>query len=150
MRKTLFLDFDGVLHPYSKPDFRHAHHITTLMEQFPKLHVVVHSSWRFAEKPAGQPYTVPELCAMAGCARSPERFDITSREVLSRWEGIEAYLRMHFATFESAGYAIVDDEPDNFPSFVQGCQLFLAPLPAEGLTPAHVKKLTLWLQGEEP
>lgn len=144
--KTLFLDFDGVLHPYSKPDFRHAHHITALMERFPELHVVVHSSWRFAEAPDGQAYTVAELGKKVGCALFLDRFTITSREILSRWESIDKYLHAH----QVVDYVIVDDEPDNFPSFIAGSNVFIITRPDEGLTLFHVEKLTRWLQGEDP
>lgn len=47
--KTLFLDFDGVLHPYSAPTSRllvRVIHFERVMRQFPEWQIVISSAWR--------------------------------------------------------------------------------------------------------
>jgi len=46
---TLFLDFDGVLHPLNAPDHRQFVHLATLesvLQKHPQVEVVISSTWR--------------------------------------------------------------------------------------------------------
>lgn len=53
MRRLLFLDFDGVLHPLDKIEVLHPHKwfcwaplLDEILEPWPDVQLVVHSSWR--------------------------------------------------------------------------------------------------------
>lgn len=112
--RVLFLDFDGVLHPFGgHPLFRHMPHLYTLLEKHPEVRLVVHSSWREIRDDS-------ELRTFLFAQRRPDlanRFlGATPREVMSRWESIEAWVAAHPEV--EGPFCVLDDEPRLFPSHI--------------------------------
>ena len=112
--RVLFLDFDGVLHPFGggvDALFRQMHLIHRVLEQNTDLRVVVHSSWR-------EVHDDDELSNFLFHDRPDlaDRFlGSTPRDVMSRWESIVAWVDHH----EPEGpVCILDDEPRLFPGYV--------------------------------
>lgn len=112
--RFLFLDFDGVLHPFgctAEALFCRLPLIHRVLEQNAGLRVVVHSSWREVHSPAELKdllfHTRPDLAS---------RFKgTTDPKVAGRWESIEAWLKTHQP---SGRVCVLDDEPRMFPSHV--------------------------------
>jgi hypothetical protein len=112
--RVIFLDFDGVLHPFgcgTENLFNRMPLIHRVLEQNASLRVVVHSSWREIHDDDELAHflfsTRPDLAnRFLGC---------TPREYMSRWESIEAWVSKHNP---EGPVCILDDEPRMFPSHV--------------------------------
>lgn len=110
---ALSLDFDGVLHPFGSRGaalFGKLHLIHELMEKYPAVHVMVHSSWR-------EVHSAEDLKEMLFGSRHDlaDRFlGVTPVEIMSRWESIEAWAWRNKPT----SICVLDDEPRMFPSYI--------------------------------
>lgn len=134
--KTLFLDFDGVLHPTA--------HGSALFSQLPLLEkvledlscqIVISSSWRFH----------------VGLNQLREYF---SREVQSQIVGVTgkpyigAYARFHEINAYVSENSLIDWRAldDSYWEFPKGCPQLIRCNPNTGLSVAEVNLLEQWLQ----
>lgn len=113
---VLFIDIDGVFHPYGsvalengrvsaiKP-FRWLKQFMETIQDFPDLQLVLHSSWRVA-------FNRDELQAMIPSELFNKIIAFTDVNIMSRFASIEAYVKEH----KIINYVIIDDEGDAFPS----------------------------------
>jgi hypothetical protein len=136
MMKTLFLDFDGVLHPTA--------HGSALFSQLPLLEkvledlscqIVISSSWRFH----------------VDLNQLREYF---SREVQSQIVGVTgkpyigAYARFHEINAYVSENSLIDWRAldDSYWEFPKGCPQLIRCNPNTGLSVAEVNLLEQWLQ----
>jgi len=117
-RVVLFLDLDGVVHRQgdSRIDdrgalvgaqmFRWWPLLAGVLEEYPKVDVVVHSSWRRFWP------SVKFLAALLPPALSARVVDITDPDVIERHRSIEVYLDVHP---DVSAFVILDDQPLHFP-----------------------------------
>lgn len=123
--RVLFIDFDGVLHPFGSGIevlFCRMHLIHRLLEQNADLRVVVHSSWRMAFTSGAHVYDDETMRDMLFKTRPDlrDRFlGCTDRDIPSRWESIEAWVEKHNPEH---AVCILDDEPRMFPSHIAKSQ----------------------------
>jgi HAD domain in Swiss Army Knife RNA repair proteins len=115
-KPTLFLDIDGVLHSDSDAwftdnngvggnVFRWLLRFLDLMEKFPNVQVVLHSSWRYCWKTDSELFqNVPESLVKLIVAT-------TGREIIGRWESIQAYIKKH----NIVKFVVLDDMRYEFP-----------------------------------
>ncbi|MDB5763933.1 MAG: hypothetical protein JWQ21_2928 [Herminiimonas sp.] len=116
--RILFLDFDGVLHPISVLRwfemrlpletiiqrarlFRWTWILAELLEPYPDVRIIVHSSWRLLKTDA-------ELSTFLGPLSN--RFTGSTPHV-QRWESIEWVLQQN----RLSDFRILDDHPEEFP-----------------------------------
>lgn len=103
---VIFLDFDGVLHPYTRGTFVHLDHFHRLLDHYPSAKVVISSSWRTS-------LSLPELRAIFDAEYQHRVIGVTPElPGQSRELEIKAYL----AKYPATQYVALDDEPDRFPS----------------------------------
>ncbi len=137
-QKTLFLDFDGVLHPTvatPKQLFAKAPMLVEVIERW-KPWVVISSSWRFH-------FSLEEILS-----RLPESIAIqvhgkTGQAHIgkhARWNEILDYSSRHHA----ADWRALDDSAFEFPP---DCQELIRCDGAVGLTALEVARLESWLSG---
>ncbi len=134
--KTLFLDFDGVLHSMSdyltKP-FNRLPLIEGLVDIAP-LEIVISSSWRFH-------YEMPNIQSRLGrlgpCVVGTTGDAI--RETHARYKEIHAYV----SDYHVNDWRALDDSHWEFPPSTP--ELIICD-PEEGITAREVKALTDWLQ----
>lgn len=120
MKKILFFDIDGVLHPlgiafengdgaiYCDPPhlrFVWAPILMTLLAQRPDVFLVCHSTWR-------RNYTLPALGAMLPSDLAARLIGLTDPN-LDRLPSIQAYVEDHRIAHDC--YVIIDDDPAAFP-----------------------------------
>jgi len=147
--RTIFLDFDGPLHPTSAIEgltpsrgvllseaggsrglFRWLCHLEEALVGHEDVAIVVHSAWASYA-------TNDELRTVLGALA--ERFvGITPRD-MDRWEGI----RHVIDRFGIDSYRVIDDAVDKFPD---GLQQLIAVSPLSGLSdPAARHQIRQWL-----
>lgn len=145
----LFLDFDGVLHPFPMgPDDKHLSAVASLwriLEKNPELSVVITSTWR-------ERHTLEELVALLS-ANGGGQFKHRFVGVTPTLEGadyipgvrqreIESWLANHAP--QNAPYIILDDIEDYFDSNCRNLYLVDGSI---GLTESDVEAVGLWLRG---
>lgn len=106
----LFLDFDGVLHPYPLRIggpylFHQVPRLQEILKEFPEVGVVVHSSWRTVPQYEGDD-GIPEFLRIGDAY-----LGITNPDILSRWESIADWLRN-----DGRPHVILDDFGGSFPT----------------------------------
>jgi len=135
--RVIFLDFDGVLHPSGGPPgtvlpFEYIDLLAKLLERWPTVGLVVHSSWR-------DTYSIDELREFLG-------------PVSSRFIGIvapgpkaEAILAYLAGSPDITSHLVIDDDAAEFPSGFPGAILLCEPL--TGLSAAAAQgQLGAWLE----
>lgn len=135
---VLFLDLDGTLHPNgtvhllpngeidSTGAFVWAAPLLKLLAAFPRVAVVLHSTWRLVwEQDKDLLYLLPPELAgrVVGC---------TPRSVMGRYQSIEAYR----FTKDIKEFAILDDEPAAYPA---GLAELVVADPEHGISPESVQ-----------
>lgn len=147
-RRVLFLDFDGVLHPYGPlagtgplgPRAVHysgvlcwLHHLATILRPFPDVEVVIHSSWR-------EGYSLEEL---SGFLEELGPRTIAMAPPGKRSQAIEAWLAEQ--TTPVTSYRILDDQTRQFSR--SALRPFLIPCPRlKGVSAGVVQReLQEWL-----
>lgn len=134
--RTLFLDFDGVLHPTvatPKQLFSQAQMLVETIERW-RPRIVISSSWRFhfsleeilSRLPQG---IAAQVCGMTGKAHVGK---------YARWHEIQAYCTQH----RIANWRALDDSSFEFPA---DCQELIRCDGARGLTELEVRRLEFWL-----
>jgi hypothetical protein len=116
--RVLFLDFDGVLHPISVLRwfemrlpletiiqraglFRWTWILNDLLEPYPDVRIIVHSSWRLLHRESVLPnFMGPLGSRFAGSTKGDER-----------WQGIERAVQQN----RLSEFRILDDHPEHFP-----------------------------------
>jgi hypothetical protein len=141
--KTLFLDFDGVLHPYETTRSQLFCHVPTferVIRQFPDVQIVISSDWKYiesldalrrrfsadvAQRIVG---TTPKVCEL------PEmRVDIRNRQ-----RKVECLYWLHTHGGQKQPWLAVDDCPSLFNG---DCPRLLFVNPNTGLDDAHAEQL---------
>lgn len=142
-KHILSLDFDGVLHPFGAQRaklFSKMPLIYRILEQYPDVYVIIHSSWRQvhdADVLKQQLFgTRPDL---------ESRFlGVTPVEVMSRWESIEAWVEQH----KPRSVCVLDDEARLFPQHIaEGKEPYIRFIECPtllGLTDAGNQALDSW------
>ncbi len=111
--RVLFLDFDGVLHPFEQTETALTHFcwlpiLVQALQPYPEVRIVVHSTWRYL-------YDHDELRLLLGPLGS--RF-LAATAPGPRFESIRGWL---YANQNCQSYRVLDDDATEFP----------APLPDE-------------------
>lgn len=134
---TLYLDFDGVLHPGSaQPEERFSRRqlLIEALDGF-ELNIVVSSSWRFH-------YTLDRIRSLLGLSLGARVTDITGEAVMgaySRWREIERH-----AMFERIrNFKALDDSEYLFPP---DCGALILCDGSRGIGEAQAKDLRRWLE----
>lgn len=136
--KTLFLDFDGVVHPSvatPKQLFAQAQMLVEPIERW-RPRVVISSSWRFH-------FDQEEILSRLPKAISAQVIGMTGDAHVgkhARWHEIQAYCRRH----RVGDWRALDDSAFEFPA---DCGELIRCDGAKGLTEREVDQLTRWLAG---
>ncbi len=136
--KTLFLDFDGVLHPTlatPKQLFGKAPMLVEVIERWQPW-VVISSSWRFH-------FSLEEILSRLPAAVAIQVLGKTGEAHIgkhARWNEILDYCSRHHA----AEWRALDDSAFEFPA---DCQELIRCDGAVGLTDLEVARLESWLSG---
>lgn len=134
--KTVFLDFDGVLHSNTAKKeelFNKNFLLEDLISQYP-FDVVISSTWRSF-------YKLDELLHQLSPTVASHVVGITGKDSLTRlgrYNEILAYVDLH----ELKDWRALDDSVIEFP---QPCPQLVACDPGTGLTPLEIDKLQAWL-----
>ncbi|MBO9687090.1 MAG: hypothetical protein J7598_10780 [Mitsuaria chitosanitabida] len=135
----LFLDFDGVLHPSGTPagqslPFEWLPALARLLDPFPDVGVVVHSTWR---EQFSLDYIQDFLESLG------DRF-IDVAPPGEKAQAIQQFLREH----PEVGRALIlDDEPEQFKGIIAGDVLVVACEPRRGISCEQPQlKVLTWLQ----
>ncbi|GAB3644919.1 HAD domain-containing protein [Ramlibacter alkalitolerans] len=117
MAATLFIDVDGVFHRPGTVSFNEdgtvsgegafqwLPHLLAVLEDFPDVRVLVHSSWRMSWE------TDEQLKAVLPPALASRVAGATPRELASRFASIQAYCECE----QVEHFVILDDEPSAYP-----------------------------------
>lgn len=139
--RTLFLDFDGVLHPTvatPKQLFDRAQMLVETIERW-RPRVVISSSWRFHFSLEEILSRLPQEIAAQVCGKTGEAYV----GKYARWHEIQAYCTRHHIT----DWRALDDSAFEFPA---DCHELIHCDGAIGLTPSGVELLESWLCGMSP
>jgi hypothetical protein len=137
-QKTLFLDFDGVLHPTvatPKQLFSKASMLVEVIDRW-RPWVVISSSWRFHFSLEEILLRLPESIAIQVHGKTGEAH--TGKH--ARWNEILDYCSRHHA----ADWRALDD---SFFEFPPNCQELIRCDGAVGLTAPEVAQVDSWLNG---
>lgn len=143
MNKLLFLDFDGVLHPYFGPEESYFCRLDFLMEALGSntkgLEVIISSSWRFhfpLDEILGYfPEAMQKLIAGATPEVEPGRHQ--------RYREIRAYLSQYK---KLPDWRALDDDIIGFP---ENCSQLIACDYRVGFDNSGAQRLQLWLEGKD-
>ena len=136
--KTLFLDFDGVVHPSvatPKQLFAQAQMLVEPIERW-RPQVVISSSWRFH-------FEQEEVLSRLPKAISAQVIGMTGDAHVgkhARWHEIQAYCLRH----RVGDWRALDDSAFEFPA---DCEELIRCDGAKGLTAREVDQLAQWLAG---
>jgi hypothetical protein len=134
--KTIFLDFDGVLHPsLAEPEqlFLRAELLIDVFKSR-RPEVVISSSWRFQMSLDDLIVRLPSeigslVCGITGAGYVGKH---------ARWNEIQTYCQLH----KISDWRALDDSAFEFPS---SCAQLIRVDGARGLTKLEVEQLTDWL-----
>lgn len=139
--RTLFLDFDGVVHPTvatPKQLFSQAPMLVEAIERW-RPRVVISSSWRFHFSLEEILSRLPQGIAAQVCGKTGE----AHVGKYARWHEIQSYCTRHDIT----DWRALDDSAFEFPA---DCQELIWCDGAVGLTPVEVMQLESWLRSGVP
>jgi hypothetical protein len=138
-KKTLFLDFDGVLHPtLAEPSalFIHGTRLAEALRSFP-VNIVISSSWRFHFPKEDYLKKLPlELAGQVVGATGKAHVG-----KFARWHEIQQYVKKH----RIVDWRAIDDSAFEFPL---GCRELIACDGSLGVTSAQLDLVAGWLQQE--
>ena len=136
-KKTLFLDFDGVLHPtLAEPSglFIHGSRLAEALRSCP-VNIVISSSWRLHFSREDYLDRLPlELAGQVVGATGEAHVG-----KFARWHEIQQYVKKH----RIVDWRAIDDSAFEFPL---GCRELIACDGSLGLTPAQLVLVTGWLR----
>ncbi len=139
--KTLFLDFDGVLHPTlatPKQLFGLAHLLVEAVDRW-NPQIVISSSWRFH-------FTRQEILSRLPSALATRVRGTTGDAYVgrhARWNEIQAYCRQH----PIADWRALDDSAYEFPA---SCVHLIHCDGARGVMARQIDELNAWLGSTGP
>lgn len=139
MRKILFLDFDGVLHPasaYATSPFVHAQALADCLRPY-DCEIVISSSWRFQ-------YTMQEMLSMLPDVLTERVTGVTGPVhigALARYREIQNYLS-RYARPAAVSWRALDDSSWEFPPCLP--ELVLCNI-NEGIGASQLTELRTWL-----
>jgi hypothetical protein len=141
MKKLLFLDFDGVLHPNFSQEGEYFSRTSYLMDALDgfagDVEIIVSSSWRFHYWPAHVLLQkIPKAIAPLVTGFTPE----VEPGMHQRYREICAYLK---GRSESPDWRALDDAIDEFP---KGCRELIECDGRIGLDDGTAIRLRRWLQ----
>ena len=132
--KTLFLDFDGVLHPSITTDFFVKSELLQTALEGKKIQIVISSSWRFQ-------YSLGEIRQFLGQEIGSRVIDTTGDAYIgkyARYEEIKKWVDSH----QCIDWAILDDSRFEFPENLSNLILCDS---RSGITEKVVDRLNSWL-----
>ncbi len=136
-KKTLFLDFDGVLHPtLAQPAalFIHGSRLAEALRLCP-VNIVISSSWRFHFSKEDYLEKLPlELASQVVGATGEAHVG-----KFARWHEIQQYVKKH----RIVDWRALDDSAFEFPL---GCRELIACDGSVGVTSAQLDLVTSWLR----
>lgn len=136
-KKTLFLDFDGVLHPtLAEPSalFIHGTRLAEALRSYP-VSIVISSSWRFHFSREDYLEKLPlELAGQVVGATGEAHVG-----KFARWHEIQQYVKKH----RIVDWRAIDDSAFEFPL---GCGELIACDGSLGVTSAQLDLVTVWLR----
>ncbi len=136
-KKTLFLDFDGVLHPtLAQPSalFIHGASLAEALRPYP-VNIVISSSWRFH-------FSKEDYLANLPVELSDQVIGVTGNAhvgKLARWHEIQQYVKKH----RVIDWRALDDSAFEFPL---GCGQLIACDGSIGVASAQLDLLSIWLR----
>ena len=136
-KKTLFLDFDGVLHPtLAQPSVLFSHGPRLAEELRPySVDIVISSSWRFH-------FSEEEYLAKLPAELADQVIGATGEAHVgkfARWHEIQQYVKKH----RVKDWRAIDDSAFEFPL---GCRELIACDGSVGVASAQLDLITSWLQ----
>jgi hypothetical protein len=139
MRKIIFLDFDGVLHPDGIGTLSQLPVFELYLSAMPEAEIVVSSTWREA-------YTLKELrdffspslqCRISGVTPSLDNgYDLGGRQ-----KEIQSYLASEGLSDKNCAWVALDD---NASFFKDSCQNLVLTDSSKGFTEQEGKHLLAW------
>jgi hypothetical protein len=134
--KTIFLDFDGVLHPASARTESLFSQAELLIGPITKYqpHITISSSWRFHLSPSEIVAQLPVEVRYCVTGFTGDAF--IGRH--ARWNEIQAYCRLHRIT----DWAALDDSAFEFPT---PCPQLIRCNPNTGIQERQISALVAWL-----
>lgn len=136
LRKILFLDFDGVLHPAwgnSLPEFVHAHALAQALVGWP-CEIVISSTWREHYSLAQlKQFLVPELAGRV--------IGVTGQDPNGRYARHKTILQYLATVGEEVDWRALDDSGGEF----HECPNLILCDGSVGLQPAQVEQVIGWL-----
>ena len=143
MKKLLFLDFDGVLHPYFGPEQNYFCRLDFLIETLGSntkgLEVIISSSWRFHYPLDEILGYFPESMQTLITGATPE----VESGRHQRYREICAYLSQYK---RARDWRALDDDIIGFP---KNCTQLIACDHRVGFDSKGAKRLQLWLEGKD-
>ena len=136
-KKTLFLDFDGVLHPtLAQPSalFIHGSRLAEALRPY-SVNVVISSSWRFH-------FSKEEYLAKLPLELADQVVGATGKAHVgkfARWHEIQQYVKKH----RLVDWRSLDDSAFEFPL---GCKELIACDGSVGVASAQLDLVSVWLQ----
>jgi len=140
MKKFLFLDFDGVLHPNFSPSNDHFRQIDCLLDgligSYQSLEIVISSSWRFHHSIDSILSHFPEVLKRLIAGATPE----VEPGRYQRYREIRAYLSQYKTDMD---WRALDDDHNEFP---KDCPQLILCDGSVGISDVNIDDLRNWLK----
>ena len=141
--KTLFLDFDGVLHPYAATRDRLFCQVPTferVIRQFPDVQIVISSDWKYIENLEAHRRRFSPDVAERIVGTTPQFRELPQLriDIRKRQRKIECAYWLHTHGGQSQPWLAVDD---NLSLFGGECPRLLVVDPTTGLDDVHAEQL---------